>query len=92
MRAPSERAIDALVYAGAFGLALAVVVVIGLGTAAPHVVIREGADESCVLRAPVCYDRWHSVTVPTCDGGTQRLVEEPTFRVTCISEDPKGCP
>ena len=26
---------------------------------------------------PVCADRWHRITVPTCDGGTQVMHEEP---------------
>lgn len=30
-----------------------------------------------VLNPRVCYERWHSLTVPTCDGGTQVLREAP---------------
>lgn len=52
---------------------------------------RERNDECIVQGPPLCYDHWTSITVPTCDGGTQRLVAEPTFRITCLSSDPEEC-
>lgn len=33
-------------------------------------------EPACLVTAPpLCYERWHSLAVPTCDGGTQTLVE-----------------
>ena len=34
-------------------------------------------DSACIHVPRVCYERWHSLTVPTCDGGVQVLEAAP---------------